>query len=115
MKCLAIRVSAVLSSSPKEVAVERGLAGLGGRGGGGGGGLQAGELRVDDGGEDGNFGEHGELEGESDAVVQEDVGDPGVRDVGIYSRYRVRKTRFIHNLPPELREPCICILHHLVL
>lgn len=51
--------------------------------GGGGGEGEAGELRVDEGWEDGDFGDHRELEGESDAVVEEDVGDSGMRDIRV--------------------------------
>lgn len=69
---------------------------------------ETGNLRVVKAGEDGRLGRDGDLEREAKVVVEEDVGDFGLGDIGVDTRHGVGKRRLLEDLFPEFRERSAC-------
>lgn len=69
---------------------------------------EPGNLWVGEPGEDGRLCDDGDLEGDAEVVVEEDVRDLGLRDVGVDSGHGICERRLLKDLFPELGEGGAC-------
>lgn len=69
---------------------------------------EAGNLWVSEAGEDSRLGDDGDLEGEAEAVVEEDVRNLGLGDIGVDAGHGICEGRLLKDLFPEFGEGGAC-------